>query len=235
VGRCTQRRDCLRQRPAHTGAARTALTAGELACPGRAAAGGCGWTGQSARDYRRSHVLLPDGYMPRRGCDVHVIGAALLEAAEGAGGPAATVGRAGKHRPRLADQRTDPSDRNGTFEPRIVPKHSRRLGNVNDMILSLDEVYPIVYVDGLRLKIKDNGLVVSKTAYLVIGVDVEGRRQAPGCWIADSDGASAITLSWLGNRLCPSAGPKLPPVAQRGSGARSIRQRSPRGQSCSSR
>jgi putative transposase len=128
-----------------------------------------------------------------------------------------------------------PRDRNGTFEPRVVPKRSRRLGNINEMILSLysrgmttrdieahllevygvhasrelisnvtevvldeiklwqsrpvDEVYPIVYVDGLRLKIKDNGLVVAKTAYLVIGVDVEGRKQALGCWIADSEGA----------------------------------------------
>lgn len=128
-----------------------------------------------------------------------------------------------------------PRDRNGSFEPRIVPKHSRRLGNINDMILSLysrgmttrdieahllevygvtasrelisnvtdvitdeiklwqsrplDEVYPIVYVDGLRLKIKDNGVVTAKTAYLVIGVDVEGRKQALGCWIADTEGA----------------------------------------------
>jgi putative transposase len=128
-----------------------------------------------------------------------------------------------------------PRDRNASFEPRIVPKHARRLGNINDMILSLysrgmttrdieahlhevygveasrqlisnvtdviideiklwqtrpvDEVYPIVYVDGLRLKIKDNGLVVTKVAYLVIGVDVEGRKQALGCWIADSEGA----------------------------------------------
>jgi len=128
-----------------------------------------------------------------------------------------------------------PRDRQGSFEPRIVPKHARRLGNINEMILSLysrgmttrdieahllevygveasrelisnvtdvvadeiklwqarplDEVYPIVYVDGLRLKIKDNGLVAAKTAYLVIGVDVEGRKQALGCWIADSEGA----------------------------------------------
>ncbi len=128
-----------------------------------------------------------------------------------------------------------PRDRNGTFEPRIVPKHARRLGNINDMILSLysrgmttrdieahlrevyglqasrelisnvtdvvtdeiklwqsrpiDEVYPIVYVDGLRLKVKDNGLVTVKVAHLVIGVDVEGRKRALGVWMADSEGA----------------------------------------------
>ena len=37
------------------------------------------------RDCRRSHVLDPGGYLPRRGYDVQVIGAALLEAAEGVG------------------------------------------------------------------------------------------------------------------------------------------------------
>jgi putative transposase len=128
-----------------------------------------------------------------------------------------------------------PRDRKGTFEPRIVPKHSRRLGSINDMILSLysrgmttrdieahllevygveasrqlissvtdvvedeiklwqsrplDEVYPIVYVDGLRLRIKENGLVTQKTAHLAIGIDVEGRKHALGCWIADQEGA----------------------------------------------
>ena len=63
------------------------------------------------------------------------------------------------------------------------------ISNVTDVVVDeiklwqsrpLDEVYPIVYVDGLRLKIKDNGLVV-ETAYLVIGVDIEGRKQALGC------------------------------------------------------
>ncbi|MGZ4651232.1 MAG: DUF6431 domain-containing protein, partial [Kineosporiaceae bacterium] len=37
------------------------------------------------RACRRSHVLLPAGYLPRRGYDVHVVGAALLQAAGGAG------------------------------------------------------------------------------------------------------------------------------------------------------
>ena len=87
-------------------AARTALTAGELACPGP----GCGgrlraWSKARERRVRgrdgtearlrpdrarcrschRSHVLLPVEFLPRRGYDVHVVGAALLEAAEGAG------------------------------------------------------------------------------------------------------------------------------------------------------
>ena len=128
-----------------------------------------------------------------------------------------------------------PRDRNGSFEPVIVPKRARRLGNLNTAILSLysrgmttrdieehlkevygtevsrelisnitdvvvdeikewqtralDEVYPILYVDGIRLRIKDNGVVTTKVAYLAIGVDVEGRKHALGCWIQDSEGA----------------------------------------------
>lgn len=39
----------------------------------------------------------------------------------------------------------------------------------------LDEVYPILYVDGIRLRIKDNGVVSIKVAYLAIGVDIDGR------------------------------------------------------------
>jgi putative transposase len=53
----------------------------------------------------------------------------------------------------------------------------------------LEEVYPILYIDGLRLRIKDNGVVTTKVAYLAIGVDVDGRKHALGCWIQDTEGA----------------------------------------------
>ena len=54
---------------------------------------------------------------------------------------------------------------------------------------SLDEVYPILYIDGLRLRIGDNGVITTKVAYLAIGVDLEGRDHALGCWIQDREGA----------------------------------------------
>ncbi|GFG85641.1 hypothetical protein MALGJ_23170 [Mycolicibacter algericus] len=53
----------------------------------------------------------------------------------------------------------------------------------------LDEVYPILYIDGLRLRIGDNGVITTKVAYLAIGVDLDGRKHALGCWIQDSEGA----------------------------------------------
>ncbi len=66
----------------------------------------------------------------------------------------------------------------------------------------VDEVYPIVYVDGLRIKVRDRGAVTIKTAYLVIGVDVEGRKHALGCWIAEAEGAKLwlSVLTQLRNR-----------------------------------
>src|SRR3954470_16838980 len=33
----------------------------------------------------------------------------------------------------------------------------------------LDEVYPILYIDGIRIRVKDNGVVTTKVAYLAIG------------------------------------------------------------------
>ncbi len=141
-----------------------------------------------------------------------------------------------------------PRDRNGSFEPKVVPKHARRLGQIDEMILSLyargmttrdieahlrevygvnasrdlisnvtdvvadeielwrnrpvDEVYPIVYIDGIRIRVRDKGAVTVKVAHLVIGVDVEGRKHALGVWIAEAEGAKfwLSVLTELRNR-----------------------------------
>lgn len=49
----------------------------------------------------------------------------------------------------------------------------------------VDEVYPIVYIDGLRIKVRDKGVVTVKVAHLVIGIDADGRKHALGLWIAE--------------------------------------------------
>ncbi|MFI6055482.1 IS256 family transposase [Streptomyces violascens] len=128
-----------------------------------------------------------------------------------------------------------PRDRRGEFEPRIVPKGTRRLGQVDEMILSLyargmttrditahlaevygaevspalvskvtdviadevgswqnrplDECYPILYIDAIRIKVRDNGHVVNKAAHLVIGVDTDGIKNVLGIWLQDNEGA----------------------------------------------
>jgi len=142
-----------------------------------------------------------------------------------------------------------PRDRNGDFEPRIVPKGTTRLKGFNDRIVSLyargmtvrdvqahleeiydvevspdliskvtdavfdeleewrnrplDDMYPIVYIDALMIKIRD-GIVQNRPAYLAVGVDLEGRKHVLGIWIGDSKGEGSkfwlSVLSELKNR-----------------------------------
>lgn len=127
-----------------------------------------------------------------------------------------------------------PRDRNSTFEPKIVRKHQRRLGQIDDMILSLyskgmttrdisghlsevygadvshelisnvtdvvqdeiktwqnrplDQVYVIAYIDALVVKIRTNGVVANRPAYVVTGVDVDGFKHVLGLWLGPSEG-----------------------------------------------
>ena len=141
-----------------------------------------------------------------------------------------------------------PRDRNSSFEPVIVKKGQRRLGQVGDIILSLyargmttrdiqahlaevygaevspalvsnitdvvqdeiitwqtrplDPFYAILYIDALIVKVRDGGMVTSKAAYLVIGVDADGFKHVLGLWLAASEGAGfwAGVLAELRNR-----------------------------------
>lgn len=53
----------------------------------------------------------------------------------------------------------------------------------------LEQVYPIVYVDCLVVKVRENQRVLNKSLYLVLGVDMEGQKELLGMWIAQSEGA----------------------------------------------
>lgn len=53
----------------------------------------------------------------------------------------------------------------------------------------VDEVYPILFVDGIRIKVRDSGAVTNKVAHLVVGVDVDGFKHVLGIWLQDSEGA----------------------------------------------
>jgi transposase-like protein len=54
---------------------------------------------------------------------------------------------------------------------------------------SLDEVYPILYMDALRVKVRDGGHVVNKAIYVAIGVNIEGKKEVLGLWAAQNEGA----------------------------------------------
>ncbi|HEY0348634.1 MAG TPA: IS256 family transposase, partial [Pyrinomonadaceae bacterium] len=53
----------------------------------------------------------------------------------------------------------------------------------------LDAVYPIIYLDAIQFKVRDNGHVRNKAIYLAIGVTMEGLKEVLGLWIAQTEGA----------------------------------------------
>ena len=56
----------------------------------------------------------------------------------------------------------------------------------------LDAMYPIIYFDALRLKIRDEGSVKNKAVYLALGVDVSGRKDVLGLWIEQTEGGTYL-------------------------------------------
>jgi putative transposase len=153
--------------------------------------------------------------------------------------------RNGKGRKRiLADgdqiEIETPRDRNGSFEPQLIPKRQRRFSGFNDKILALyahgqsvrdiqsaleemygvevseglisavtdavveevrqwqsrplDPVYPIVFLDCIMVKSREEGRVQNRAVYLALGVNMEGNKELLGLWIAKSEGAKF----WLG-------------------------------------
>lgn len=53
----------------------------------------------------------------------------------------------------------------------------------------LDRVYPVIWVDAIVCKVREEGVVRNKSAYLVLAVDVEGRKQVLGIWVQATEGA----------------------------------------------
>src|SRR3954465_11039310 len=53
----------------------------------------------------------------------------------------------------------------------------------------LDDVYPVIFLDCLVLKIREGGTVQRRACYLALGVTVDGDRDVLGMWCAESEGA----------------------------------------------
>ena len=128
-----------------------------------------------------------------------------------------------------------PRDREGSFEPQLLPKHQSRLTQMDDQILTLyakglstreivdafkemydadvsatlvskvtervleqitswqarplDAIYPIVYLDCIVIKIRENQTVINKAIYLALGVNMDGHKDLLGLWISQNEGA----------------------------------------------
>ena len=128
-----------------------------------------------------------------------------------------------------------PRDRDGTFEPILIPKHARRFTGFDDKIIAmyargmtvreiqgflaeqygtqvspefissvtdevlaevtawqqrpLERMYPVIFFDALRVKIRDEGVVRNKAVYVALGVLPDGTREVLGLWIEQTEGA----------------------------------------------
>ena len=128
-----------------------------------------------------------------------------------------------------------PRDREGRFEPILIPKHERRFTGFDDKIVAmyargmtireiqgflveqygtevspefissvtdavmaevtawqarpLEVMYPVVFFDALRVKIREDAVVRNKAIYLALGVLPDGTRDILGLWIENTEGA----------------------------------------------
>lgn len=128
-----------------------------------------------------------------------------------------------------------PRDRDGSFEPLLIPKHARRFTGFDDKIVAmyargmtvreiqgflaeqygtevspefissvtdavmaevtawqarpLEPMYPVVFFDALRVKIREDAVVRNKAIYLALGILPDGTREILGLWIENTEGA----------------------------------------------
>jgi transposase-like protein len=75
-----------------------------------------------------------------------------------------------------------------------APLISKVTGAVIDQVVDwqsrpLDPLYPIVYLDCIVLKIRQDKRVINKAVYLALGVNLEGHKELLGLWLAENEGA----------------------------------------------
>jgi putative transposase len=67
---------------------------------------------------------------------------------------------------------------------------------------ALDEVYPIVYLDAMVIKVKEGKQVINKSLHIAMGVNMDGHKEVLGLWLANNEGAKfwLSVLNELKNR-----------------------------------
>ena len=141
-----------------------------------------------------------------------------------------------------------PRDRDGSFDPQLIPKRSKDVSGIEDKVLSmyakgmttrqisetiediygfetsesfisdvtdkilpqiedwqnrpLDEVYPILYIDAIHYSVRDNGVIRKLAAYVILGINAEGKKEVLTITIGDNESAKywLAVLNELKNR-----------------------------------
>ncbi len=133
-----------------------------------------------------------------------------------------------------------PRDRNGEFEPKLIPKYQRDISGIEEKIISLyaqgmstrdiydqlqdlygielsadmaskitdkilpqarewqtrplDPVYPFVFMECIHYKVREDGKILSRAAYIVLGVTLDGYKDI----LSITVGANETSRFWLG-------------------------------------
>ena len=54
----------------------------------------------------------------------------------------------------------------------------------------LDAIYPILYLDCIFVKVRQDKQVINKAIYLALGVNMQGRKELLGLWMSETEGAN---------------------------------------------
>ena len=54
---------------------------------------------------------------------------------------------------------------------------------------TLDSVYPIVFMDAVHFKVREENKIVSKAIYVALGITMDGMKDVIGMWIGENEGA----------------------------------------------
>ena len=84
--------------------------------------------------------------------------------------------------------------------PTLVSKVTERVSEkvIEWQERQLDEVYPIVYLDGIVIKVRKDKRVIRKTMYVALGVNLEGKKECLGLWLSKTE-SSTFWLTVLNN------------------------------------
>ena len=53
----------------------------------------------------------------------------------------------------------------------------------------LDDLYPIVYMDCIRVKVRQDKRVINKAVYIALGINLNGEKEVLGLWLQENEGA----------------------------------------------
>ena len=133
-----------------------------------------------------------------------------------------------------------PRDRNGEFEPKLIPKYQRDISGIEEKVISLyargmstrdihdqlqdlygielsaemvskitdkilpeikewqarplNPVYPFIFMDCIHYKVREDGRILSRAAYVILGVTIEGYKEI----LSITVGANETSKFWLG-------------------------------------